>query len=71
MIIGNGPWKCAAPTDGGFYHIFTGRMRNLLYKWDKLAFVNNEIVELFNRFFRYEHNRITLSELKRNKWIYS
>lgn len=39
-------------------------------KWHKLSCVTDEIIELLNSFFKYEHERITLSELKTNKWIH-
>ena len=70
MIIGSAPWKSASIKDPAFVSIMDGNIIGLLATWQKLTHCNAEIIHLFNSFFKYEKDRITLKELKRNRWIY-
>ena len=70
LITGNRPWNTASITDTPFVHIMRGQFKYVLNKWNKLFLVNDDIIELFSGFFRYENDRITLSEIKKNQWIY-
>ena len=69
MIIGNPPWNISKDTDSSFHHIWNGKLLNVLSSWNKLSFVNKEIVELFQSFFKSEDERITLQQLKNCKWL--
>ena len=72
IIIGSAPWSTSASmNDPAFQCIVDGNLEYLLKGWNRSSFVNQEMIELFNSFFKYEQERVTLSELKRNKWLYS
>ena len=70
VLIGSAPWESASIKDPGFVCIMDGKIKSLLHEWQKLSFVTQEILQLFNSFFKFEQDRITMKELKRNKWIY-
>ena len=69
MMIGNPPWNVSKDSDPSFYHIWNGQLLFVLSSWNKLSFVNKEIVDLFESFFKCENERITLQQLKNCKWL--
>ena len=70
VLIGSAPWESASIKDPGFVCIMDGKITGLLHQWRKSSFVTKEILQLFHSFFKFEHDRITMTELKGNKWIY-
>ena len=48
--------------------MFNGNIKNVLKKWGKINHVNDDIVKLFDTFFKYEENRINIEQIKNSKY---
>ena len=68
MILGSEPWVTSKKGDQCFDLIINGKLTELLKAWNKYELINVDLLELFNGFFRYENDRITIEEIKKNKW---
>ena len=71
MIIGSSPWKKTNIHDLGFKMIINGQIKKLLSSWNRLKYVNKDILSLFNNIFRDEKHRYNLQQIKQSKWLKS
>eukprot|EP01084_Bolivina_argentea_P193733 332357_1 len=71
MMIGSAPWKKAVKYDPRFVEIMKGDVAGLLSAWNRLHYVNHEILELFSLFFKSERKRVDIDTLKESEWCYS
>ena len=69
MIIGSAPWSIAMPSDPSFVHMMNGNILWVLNGWKKLSYIDKDIIHLFQLFFKYENQRITMEQLKKCKWL--
>ena len=69
LLIGSAPFKSASFEDQRFLLIMNGKLKKVLKHWNKLHFVNKEIISLLELFFKFEKNRISLEEIKRHPWL--
>lgn len=69
MIIGSAPWSIAIQSDPSFIHIMNGNLLLVLDSWKKLSYVDKDLIQLFDSFFKYENERITMEQLKKCKWL--
>ena len=63
MVCGIEPWY-HKEGDECFELIMDGKLDKLLKLWNKQQLVNDDLLELFNRIFRAENDRITIEEIK-------
>ena len=71
MIIGGTLWKQAAVSDPGFVRMMNGGVAAVLKATNRLHYVDQDLIDLFNAFFKYEHKRITMAKLKKCRWLNS
>eukprot|EP01084_Bolivina_argentea_P073937 134133_1 len=71
LITGNVPWNTASTDDHRFVEILNGNLMQLLRRWNKEDYVNDDLLELFNAFFQYESNRISIQQIKQCSWLQS
>jgi len=69
MAMGNAPFHIAHKQDPLFIHMFNGNLRNVIKSWGKLDYVNDDLLDLFQSFFKYENERISLKDIKNHKWF--
>ena len=69
LIIGAGPWIKTCKTDERFVRIMNGDIMGLLKEWNKLNFINKDIVCIFNMIFQFENKRCNLSDIEKCKWL--
>ena len=68
MIIGVNPWQQAAASDPTFVQIMNGDIKSALKDANKLQYVDEDLVELFGAFFKYEKTRISMVRLRECGW---
>ena len=69
MLIGGAPFKIANTKDLAFKCIISGNVVKLLSDWNRLKYVNANIIDLFNMIFQAEHSRCDLKTIKQCKWL--
>eukprot|EP01083_Nonionella_stella_P072305 194844_1 len=71
MCVGCCPWTKASQSCESFVSMMNGDILEWLSKWDRLAYVDQELVDLFACVFRYEDKRCGLETLKQSRWLNS
>ena len=69
MVCGIEPWYHAQQGDECFDLIMDGKLDKLLKLWNKRELVNDDLLELFNRIFCAENDRITIEDIKNSVWF--
>lgn len=69
LIVGSGPFVHASKSDKRFIRIMNGNITDLLREWNKIEYVNNDLIELFSLIFREENERCNLNDILYAKWI--
>ena len=70
ILCGIPPWEFAMKSDRRFKEIvLNNNLINVLKSWNKIKYVNNDIVDLFDRMFQFEHKRIGIQDLKKHSWL--
>eukprot|EP01083_Nonionella_stella_P020792 57690_1 len=69
MVIGSAPFQQSVETDDMFNMIMNGELITLLSHWEKLHFVNVDIMRLLSMFFKWEEHRCTIQNLKQCHWL--
>ena len=69
MIFGGLPWDIAINYDQSFKCIINGYIIQLLSHWNKINYVDNELINLFEGIFKFEQDRMTLDEIKKCSWL--
>ena len=69
LILGYEPWYKAEKGDFVFDLVINGKLDKILKKNKKQHWVNHDLLKLLNGFFRYEHNRINIEQIKKCKWF--
>lgn len=70
-MIGSNPWSKTNINDLGFEMIINGEIKKLLLSWNRLHYVNKDILNLFDKIFQYEQHRCSLHQIKQSKWLRS
>jgi len=68
LIVGSPPCHKADKSDRLFIQLISGNLLYLLSTWDKLKYINADIMLLFQSFFQYEQNRITIDKIKKHSY---
>ena len=69
MIIGTPPFRQASDKQASFNWIINGKIIQLLGGWNKLQYVNIDLISLFESIFKYENQRCDLVSIKKCKWL--
>ena len=73
LIIGSSPWLISSCNDKDFIQIMmkNGDITSLLKKWNRINYVDHDIIDLLKLIFKYEEIRCNLSTIKNHKWLNS
>ena len=69
MIVGGSPWKKSSMRSVAFRQIINGDLITLLKKWNRLHYVNKNLLQLFRSIFQFEEKRCSLTHIKNCKWL--
>jgi len=69
MLIGAPPYGAPLSSNPAFNFIVNGRLRDVLKHWKRLGMVNKPVLDLLNRIFKYEKDRITMDELLQHPFV--
>ena len=69
MIIGSAPMRSASKGDKCFDLIINGKLLPMLENWKRDHFINDDLLELLESIFQYEHTRISIQEIKKSPWL--
>eukprot|EP01084_Bolivina_argentea_P315944 547536_1 len=69
MAIGCAPWIKAHKSEQLFVLIMNGHIKDVLKSWNKLEYVNKDLINLFELFFQYENKRVSLENIKKHSWL--
>ena len=69
LIVGTSPWRESCKSDDNFCCIINGELEYVLKYWNKMKYVNNDLIELLSSIFKLEENRPTIKEIKNCKWL--
>ena len=76
MSIYDGFWiihLISSSSDNDFVNVMlnNGDITQLLTKWNRMEYVDNQIIDLLKQIFKYEELRCDLSTIKNHKWLQS
>lgn len=63
MLVGAPPYKRATLSDAGFNYIINGELMEVLTYWNRLSLISADALDLMERIFKWERERITMAEL--------
>ena len=69
MIVGGSPWTKSSMRSLAFRQIINGDMITLLKKWNRLHYVNKDLLQLLQSIFKFEEDRCNLTQIKNCKWL--
>eukprot|EP00483_Globobulimina_turgida_P000024 UN00024 len=72
MVIGGSPWSASSEFDGDFMQTMEadGDISGLLWKYNRCEYVDKDLIDLFQCFFKYEDKRWDLAKIRQNmKWL--
>eukprot|EP01083_Nonionella_stella_P030363 83234_1 len=71
MAIGTTPFDRASMADQRFCLVMNGQMLSLLYSWDRMAYINSDILDLLDKIFMMEPYRITIQQIQNHAYLTS
>ena len=73
LITGLAPFRMSSIQDQYFNMIINenGDITKLMTKWNKLEYINDDLIELFKSLFQFESDRIDIDGIKKCKWLNS
>jgi len=69
MLVGAPPYEFASPTNPAFRFIIAGRLRDVLTHWRRLPLVSADALNVMEKIFKPENERITMEELRQHKYV--
>eukprot|EP01084_Bolivina_argentea_P042691 78700_1 len=69
LIFGCCPWNKASVNDELFVLIMNGCVVDVLTQWNKMNYVNRQLIDLFATFFQYQDERKCLDQIKQHPWL--
>jgi len=71
LITGNAPFRSSSENDPYFKLTMAdnGNITTLMKKWNKMEYLNDDLVQLLQSIFQYEEKRATLKDIKESKWL--
>lgn len=73
LITGNAPFRMSSIQDQYFNMIINenGDITKLMKKWNKMDYINDDLVNLFKSLFQFESDRMNIDQIKKCKWLNS
>ena len=59
----------ASNDDKSFEQIINGDIEKLLIKWNRIQYVNKQLINLFNLIFQFQDKRINLQQIRKHSWL--
>jgi len=69
LITGSCPFPSSTADDPYFQLIINGKMKELLTKWKKLHYVDEQLLEIFEMLFRFEEDRADIGAIRSCSWL--
>ena len=69
MVIGSAPWNKASNNDNSFTAIINNQMVSLIDHWDRLEYININILSILTMIFKYENKRCSINEIINSEWL--
>eukprot|EP01084_Bolivina_argentea_P289233 496623_1 len=69
MITGCSLFKLAKKTDPVFVSVMNGHLKNIVKEWNLEKYFNDDLIDLLQKIFKYERDRICLIKIKQHKWV--
>jgi serine/threonine protein kinase len=69
LITGSSPFQSSIAEDPYFQLIINGKMEELLTKWKKAHYVDEQLLEIFGMLFQYENERADIAAIKSCAWL--
>eukprot|EP01084_Bolivina_argentea_P013853 25952_1 len=70
MLIGAPPYQVPSPSNPAFNFIVNGRLRDVLKHWKRLRCVTRDAIDLLNKIFKKENERITMDDLLKHPFLF-
>eukprot|EP01084_Bolivina_argentea_P107035 191413_1 len=71
MLIGAPPYQAPRPQSAAFKFLVSGRIRDVLSHWKRLRLVTEDALDLLDKIFKYQKQRISLDEVIRHPFLKS
>jgi len=69
MLAGAPPYEIPNNTNPAFRFIIGGRLREVLTHWRRLPLVSSDALDVMEKIFRPEEDRISMEELRRHRYV--
>jgi serine/threonine protein kinase len=69
MVTGVVLWRIADRSDNIFNHVINGNINRVIQRWNLFKYVDDDLINLFHAIFKYEQDRITLTQIKQHEWL--
>ena len=69
MLTGTRPWNAAKEDDTTYKWMMNGKIKRLLKAWNRLDYVDDHILDIFQNIFQNEKYRINTSKLCAHPWL--
>ena len=70
LIVGAYPFGKSCRSDCLFEAIVVnGQMTEVLKEWKRMEYVNKQLLDLFDGFFKFEDERVSLAQIKECSWL--
>jgi len=69
MLVGAPPYEFPSPTNPAYRFIIGGRLRDVLVHWRRLPLVTAEALDVMEKIFKPEKDRISMEELRQHKYV--
>ena len=69
MLIGSPPYTNPTLNTPAFNLMISGRTDDVLIHWKRIRLVTEDALDLLNKIFKYEKQRITLAEVLKHKFM--
>jgi len=69
MLVGAPPYEFPNPTNPAFRFIISGRLKDVLLHWKRLPLVPADALDVMEKIFKPEDQRISMQELRQHKYV--
>ena len=69
MVIGGNLYSAASKEDKSFVQVMEGKLGQMLSSWKRRHYVDEQLLDLLQRIFRTEDDRISLDQITKHQWL--
>ena len=69
MLIGAPPYQAPQPQNAAFDLFINGKVGDVLKHWKRLRLITVDALDLLKKIIRYEHERISLSDILNHPFL--